>query len=168
MLKYPLTNQEYEEYTYLCEGEYVQGLYYIQELANLRNPKVQSKVNIAIYSYNDMIKEFTKWDNVNVNKYNKIDIDIIGFNENEITITSRGTTYSNYFKNTIGTVRITPTRYTGIDNYEGNVHYLADAYRVKFNYGDEYKASLRNITSFSYGTQIGHTNPYNYYEVKNK
>ena len=166
VLKYPLTDQEYEEYIYLRKGYYLQAYLFIQELDNQKTPEIVNKLNIAVDSYNDMIKEFTKWDTVNVKKYNYIDIDIIDFNENEITITSRGASNSNYFINTIGKVKITPTRYTGIHNYEDNVHYLADAYRVKFNHDDEYKSSLQKITSFGdmHKSHSIYRNPYNYYD----
>ena len=167
VLKYPLTNQEYEEYTYLCKGGYVQGLFYIQELDNQKTPEIVNKINVQKETYNKMIKQYTKSNNINFKKYFSIDMDIYTFNTDEIEISIRNGSSSNMFSNNIGFITLLPNPTSaGVESYDNNVMKLGNAAKVNYKNLEEYQSSLQNITSFSYGTNISHTNPYNVYDVK--
>lgn len=167
VLKYSLTNQEYEEYTYLCDGEYLQGLLFIQELDNQKKPEMLSKVNIAKDTYKKMLELYPKT-LLNPERYNSLEIDILELNENKITMSIRNGSKSNYIQSKIGILDFRQTEYTELRKYDGNVYYLVDPVELFALDIDNYPSSLQNITSFGYGTQIDNLNPYHHYDLKSK
>ena len=158
VLKYPLTDQEYEEYTYLCEGEYVQGLFFIQELDNQKTPEMLSKVNIAKRTYEYMIEYFPKGDK-NPNKYQKLEIDVTDIDMSKMCVSIRGINYSTSSKSTIGQIELYYKKLARPNVYDNNAIYVADPTSVNYDI-DKYYSIIQNITSFGYGTQIKHASPY--------
>ena len=171
VLKYPLTNQEYEDYITLSKSACIQSLFFIQELDNQKTPEMLSKVNIAKTTYEYMIKSYAK-SVLNPNKYNSIEIDITNLNENMISVSLRGASLKNSYTTAIGFADLeTIPDYTRVYKYDNDAYYIVDAYQVNVLKRDEYKNSLQNITSFSYGDRFTGTNPYPYSlfdNVKNK
>ena len=163
VLKYPLTNQEYEEYTYLCKGEYLQGLFYIQELDNQKTPEMLSKANVAKKTYDKMIEKYPNT-LLNPEKYNSLEVDILALNDNKISMNIRNGSKSNYLKTKIGSLDFRQTEYTKLYKYDNDVYYLFDPVEVFALDFDNYPYSLQNITSFSYGTNIKYANPYPNYK----
>lgn len=160
VLKYPLTNQEYDEYVYLNKGGYVQGLLFIQELDNQKTPEIVNEINIAVSSYDDMIEDYTLSKNVNLNNYHKVEIDVFTVNKNEIEISVRNSSTANSESNKIGFIKMSPTVTARIETYDNNVNRVGFPERVDYNHQDEYQSSLQNITSFSYGYNIINASPY--------
>ncbi len=164
VLKYPLTDQEYDEYINLCEGGYLQGLLFIQELDNQKTPEMLSKVNIAKITYDTMVEEFPDL-TINVNNYNEMDIDISFADLEKICISIRKKSNSNMMKNEIGFVDMRYKKLAHPNVYDDNAIYVAKPTSVNYDI-DKYYSIIQNITSFGYGTNINTTNPYNLYEIK--
>ena len=166
VLKYPLTDQEYDEYIYLRKGYYLQAYLFIQELDNQKTPEMLSKVNIAKQTYEYMINSYGK-SVLNPNKYNSIEIDITNLNENMISVSLRSKSNKNYYATTIGFANLeTIPDYTRVYKYDNDVYYIVDAYQVNVLDLDKYPSSLQKITSFGdmHNGNYIYKNPYNYYD----
>ena len=162
VLKYPLTNQEYEEYTYLCKDEYLQGLLFIQELDNQKTPEMLSKVNIAKYTYDYMIEYYPKGDK-NPNKYQNLEVDVYYVDMTKICVSIRGINKSNLSKSTIGYIELSYKKMARPYEYDGDAIYVTDPTSVNYDI-ENYYTTIQNITSFSYGTNIKYANPYPNYK----
>ncbi len=164
VLKYPLTNREYEEYVYLNKGingdGYVQGLLFIQELDNQKTPEIVNQINIAVKSYDDMIEQYSSSKNINFNKYYKIDMDIYVFNKNEIEISVRAADVSTKYTTKFGKIKLLPSIFAQVQIYDNNVNYLVEPAEVDYGNLEEYQSSLQDITAFSYGYNILNASPY--------
>ena len=161
VLKYPLTNQEYDEYTDLCDGEYLQGLLFIQELDNQKTPEIVNKINVQKATYDRMITQYTKSKNINFKRYSRVEIDIYSVSDTEIEISVRNGASANKFNNNISWITLTTNKFAAnIKTYDNAVTYVGSVEMVNYKNLEEYQSSLQDITSFSYGQNIQHAIPY--------
>ena len=162
VLQYPLTDQEYEDYITLSKSACIQSLFFIQELDNQKTPEIVNQINVQVETYKDMITKYSQYKELNQNS-NTIEIDIYTFNINEIEISIRNGSSSNMLNNHIGFIKLEPNKImAGVEMYDNSVMKLDDANWINYKNLDEYKSSLQNITSFSYGDRVIGTNPYSY------
>ena len=160
VLKYPLTDQEYDEYTNFCKEGFLQGLLFIQELDNQKTPEIVNKINVSKTTYDLMVKEYT--DSIlNVDNYNKMEIDVYKADMESVSISIRESTIANSRKSYIGFVKLDYKLLANPDVYDNDVVYIDSPISVRFD-TDGYKKSMENITSFSYGTTINRSSPYPY------
>lgn len=164
VLKYPLTSQEYAEYTDLCKGGYMEAYLFVQELDNQKTPEIVSSLNVQIDSYNKMVEHYTKSKNINFNNYYKLDIDVYSLTKSEIELSIRAGNYSCFFKNNIGTIKLAPGEVANIGTYDNNVSFIELPSKVNYKNLEEYQSSLQNITSFGYLSKITNINPFHLFD----
>ena len=162
VLKYPLTDQEYEDYITLSKSGCIQSLFFIQELDNQKTPEIVNEINIAVYSYNEMINEYSQSPNINFKNYYQLEIDVYTCNKSEIEVSVRAADVSHKYNTTFGKIKLLPSILTNIYTYDNNVVYISNSDAVNYGNLDEYQSSLQDITSFSYCDRIMGTNPYSY------
>ena len=162
VLKYSLTNQEYEDNITLSKSGSLQSLFFIQELDNQKSPEIVNQINIAVSSYDDMIEGYLTAPDINFNKYRQIDVDVYTCNKDELEVSIREAGPSNMFTSKIGKIKLLPSLLVGFATYDNNVKYMSQP--AAMNYGNlaEYQSSVQDITAFSYGSQVTGTNPYSY------
>lgn len=160
VLKYPLTDQESEEYLYLCKGEYLQGLLFIQELDIQKNPEVLSKVNIAKVTYEGLV-DLKNAPEINVDKFHTVEVDVLKATSDDFSIDIRCPASSSYIattkKRTLNIALV--SNYAHPQQYDNNVFWYASPTAGDLSF-DDYLSSTKNITSFGYGQRILNSNPY--------
>ena len=160
VLKYTLTDQESEEYTYLCKGEYLQGLLFVQELDIQKDPEVLSEVNISKNTYEKIIRLATDSPKINVDKYQTVNVDILKATLDDLSLDIRypaWATYSVVKKRNLNIALV--DQYAIPKKYDNNVYWYSEPTAGDISF-DDYLASTKNIISFGYSQQIKHFSPY--------
>lgn len=163
VLKYKLTDQESEEYIYLCKDESLQGLLFIQELDIQKKPEILTEVNIAKYSYDRAVEDVPSIVK-NLSKYDKVEIDFGEASIDNITLLIRKSTTQNYNKNTVGKLELDLSQskmWSNPREYDNNVLYYGDPLSADYVL-DKYASSMENIIAFGYGQRIKHAVPYDF------
>lgn len=82
VLKYNITNKEYEDLKMLYDGNYIQAPLFIQEMDNQKTPTVESCVSVTYKTYKMLLDEFNASEIKKAFNSDNIDIDISKLNTN--------------------------------------------------------------------------------------
>ncbi len=158
VLKYTLTDQESEEYTYLCKGGYLQGLLFVQELDIQKDPEVLSEVNISKNTYDKMKNIIGR--GYNPDKFSSVEVDVAKATMEDIFMIVRGPSLSNFYNTTLRELYVTNfTWLTNPQKYDNNVFFYGSPTSGDVS-NDDYLSSTKNIISFGYSQRIEHASPY--------
>lgn len=80
VLKYNITNKEYEDLKMLYAGNYVQAPLFIQEMDNQKTPTIESCVSVTYNTYKMLLNSFTANHIKDIFNSNYLDIDITKLN----------------------------------------------------------------------------------------
>lgn len=90
VLKYNITNKEYDDLKMLYAGNYIQAPLFIQEMDNQKTPTIESCVSVTYNTYNMLLNTFNTNNMKKIFNTNSIDIDITKLNTNrELEIKAR-------------------------------------------------------------------------------
>lgn len=166
VLKYTLTDQESEEFLYLCDGEYLQGLLFVQELDIQKDPEVLSEVNIAKDTYELMLRSIPNGENINPDKYRQIEIDMTYASMDSLSFSIRNAALSNFSNTKIRILNVTNfSILVNPNRYDTNVYWYGRPTSGEISY-DDYLSSTKNIISFGYSQRIMHSNPYYAFSIQ--
>lgn len=158
VLKYTLTDQESEEFIYLCDGGYLQGLLFIQELSVQKDPEILSEVNISKNTYDKMKNIIGR--GYNPDKFSSVEVDVAKATMEDIFMIVRGPSLSNFYNTTLRELYVTNfTWLTNPQKYDNNVFFYGSPTSGEISY-DDYLSSTKNIISFGYSQRIKHFSPY--------
>lgn len=169
-LKYPLTNQEYDDMVMLFENNYIQSGYFIQELAKQKEPTVIADVNTTKKYYDDFYKKFKNSEAYvhDILGTDKIEIDFLNFSKEEQTFsiavrtdtsecTQKGMVYTNAEIRHMDLIpSFNPITTVSYDDtiYNGPIYFNSTNF-------EEYKSNSIEITYF-----YNHKNLYNIFDLK--
>lgn len=90
VLKYSITNKEYDDLKMLYNGNYIQAPLFVQEMDNQKTPTIESCVSVTYKTYNMLYNNFNSTKMKNIFNSDSIDIDIVKLNTNyELGVNAR-------------------------------------------------------------------------------
>ncbi len=157
LLSYNLTDKEYDELYMLHKGSYIQSGFFIQELDNLQDAKVESFTKIDVETYNVLLQDIKDdIDMLNILGNSEATFDLLDYDEESLSIKIYPNPYKIISTPRARILKLKPARNAGFK--------YSDIFTAKYiNRStplnlDEFKTTYEDLTSF---------NTTNYYRLSN-
>lgn len=81
LLKYSLTDKEYDELYMLHDGNYIQAPFFIQELAEQKTATVEHSTKITVQAYEELLEKFKNLNGFSIDSFGSrnLDLDFLDF-----------------------------------------------------------------------------------------
>lgn len=149
VLKYNITNKEYEDLKMLYDGNYIQAPLFIQEMDNQKTPTIESCVSVTYKTYNMLLDSFNSEKMKDTFNSDSIDIDITKLNTDyELEVDARDKNISNPINNShqLRKYAATLSHFAGL-TFNNNVYNIIDIDINKANF-DEFYSTFQTINYF--------------------
>lgn len=149
VLKYNITNKEYDDLKMLYAGNYIQAPLFIQEMDNQKTPTIESCVSVTYNTYKMLLDYFNTDSKKDIFNSDSIDIDIIKLNANyELAVNARDKNIKDSTNNTHQKREFIATMHPSAGlSYENEVYSLVSVKIYSSNI-NEFKMNYQTINYF--------------------